>query len=617
LISLCLGSVLVYLTLRSKGNHGIGVDNGSSAILFGWRFTPTLVAVLYTQMTVILFEDVKRTEPFARLANAPSGGAKAYGTLLQTPRAWWSIFIDACFRRKRIGHTSWSLVCAALINVLALLAISPLSSALLTSEEALVPKAVDFTRIIPRSNVKIPMVPNRDTYYRTINAVFRNVTTSAWLNDTSLSFPFWPTAESAQFGPNLESPFGAWQANTTTLKHNYECEEMKLESADMNLKQYSGVYTTQRYGPFNGTQPMVTFLLTSSVGCRYELTVHPFVDLAIAGGVRWSNASTFYMNGKSDFMYLGGRPLAGGVNPTSLFARINASDQCNGRDIITMNTPWTVPLVFTPGRPPTIPVNQTYERSPRFRMRGLLCSPEYLMANQTMKVYTSGESRQALETSSETWRKVPASFIDVPQFQASSNQDEWKTFVDTNSMYVMPTIEPGGGFKAGFSGMAPLLGALSNFNVTAMLDDPEIAQRAASIKGRFFMETLRGVFDNTDFVRTDVTMGEATIVQSRVVVLAEIGITLASLFFLSSTLLILVFWSSRPSYRPLNLRSDPASTVGLGLLLDQRNGGLSAIRRMHHASRANLYTELQRETYLTSKNVLMKGDNDAGMSTLS
>lgn len=178
---------------------------------------PTLIAVLYTQMTVILFEDVKRTEPFTRLAKAPRGGTSAYGTLLQAPRAWWAIFIDVCFRRKKLGHTSWTLICAALVNTIALLAISPLSSALLTSEEARVPKAVEFTRIIPKSNTQIPMSPTRETYYRTMNALLRNVSTSAWLTDTSLAFPFWPTSESAQFGPSLESAFGAWNTETTTV----------------------------------------------------------------------------------------------------------------------------------------------------------------------------------------------------------------------------------------------------------------------------------------------------------------------------------------------------------------------------------------------------------------
>lgn len=87
-----LGIAISLLIWYSQHHYGIGTDNGSSAILFGWRFTPTLLAVLYTQMTVILFEDAKRTEPFARLAQAPSEGVSAYGTVLQTPRAWWAIF---------------------------------------------------------------------------------------------------------------------------------------------------------------------------------------------------------------------------------------------------------------------------------------------------------------------------------------------------------------------------------------------------------------------------------------------------------------------------------------------------------------------------------------------
>ena len=88
-MSLILGIALACICWYSKKNHGLGQDDGSSAILFGWRFTPTLVAVFYTQMVVILFEDSKRTEPFARLANAPPGGAAAYGTILQTPKAWY------------------------------------------------------------------------------------------------------------------------------------------------------------------------------------------------------------------------------------------------------------------------------------------------------------------------------------------------------------------------------------------------------------------------------------------------------------------------------------------------------------------------------------------------
>jgi hypothetical protein len=239
--SLALGIVTLALVLYSQRHYGHGADNGSSAILFEWRFTPTLLAVLYTQLTVILFEDAKRTEPFARLAKVPARGATARGTVLEPPREWWSILLDALFKRKAIGRTSWCLVCAALINVLAQLAISPLSSALLTSEEVVISKAVEFSRTIPRNGAQLRLVTNRETYFRTMAALMRNMSTSAWVTDSSVTLPFWPS-EHAQFGPEITSSSGTWKTQPTTLSHSLSCEDTTLLSADMTQKRYSGAY---------------------------------------------------------------------------------------------------------------------------------------------------------------------------------------------------------------------------------------------------------------------------------------------------------------------------------------------------------------------------------------
>lgn len=619
LLCLLFGSLLVYLTIHSERNHGLGADNGSSAILFGWRFTPTLVAVLYAQMTVILFEDAKRTEPFARLAKAPAGGASTYGTLLQTPRAWWSIFIDVCFRRKRTGHTSWCLLCAALANVLALLAISPLSSALLTSEEVLVPKSVEFARLVPKLETRLPMNPNRETSYRAMNALFRNVSTSAWLSDTNLTFPYWPAHESAQFGPALKSSFSAWEANTITFESRYDCQEMKLETVRLISKQFSGVYTVQNYGPINGTQPMVEFVLTSGDGCKYEMAVHPAADLASNGGVTWSNATTFLPTSPK-VLPVGGRPYKFGVSPTHIYARVNASKKCSGRDIVIINTAWTVPIEKPAAqRSPFIPANQTYERSPYFRMRGLLCESQYFMSNQTLKTTISTNTRQALDTSAEPQaehQEIPKTMIDVAEFQANMMHDDWKTYIDQNNMFLIPN-KLGNGMYPGFSGVGPLLATPYQYNVSAMLDDMDLAKQAESIKGRFFMETVREAFDSKTFMDSKTVAGAATMIETRVVVLTEIGITLSVLFFVSAIALILVFWSSRLSIRPLNLRSDPASTIGLGLLINRRSGGLSALKGMHNIPRTELYHALQDDNYFTANDTLLKGDRSAGKTTFS
>jgi hypothetical protein len=356
---------------------------------------------------------------------------------------------------------------------------------------------------------------------------------------------------------------------------------------------------------------MVTFVLTSSDGCRYEITTHPAVDLASNGGVTWSNASTYFLTTPST-LPLGGRMYVGGVGPNNLFARVNASDQCHGRDIITLNTPWSAPLNRTAQDGLFLPSNQTYTRSPKFRMRGILCDSRYSMGQQSINMTMLGSIQQIPNTSSNSrmaYQKIPDNFIDISQFQANSMKDDWNSYFDVKSTIVNSMD----GSYPLYTGMAPLLAAPSGYNVPLMLDDPNLVQRAGSMKGRLFMETLREAFENRNLVENDLIVGEATVVENRVVILTEIGFTLAALFFTTSILLLTVFWTSRLFFRPLNLRSDPASTIGLGLLLKRRLDGLSAVKDMHQASRVDFYTSLQGHKYLTSDNTLVQGDRNTGM----
>jgi hypothetical protein len=568
-------------------------------------------------MTVILFENLKRTEPFARLASAPVGGASAYGTILQTPRAWWAIFIDVCFRRKRVGTTTWSLVCAAVVNVIALIAISPLSSALFTSEEVLVPKRVDFERIIPRTNTSLQADPTRETYFRTMSAATMDVSTSVWVTDSVLAFPIFPKTEAAQFRPSLVSSYSRWSAETTTVKSTYECQDMKLESANFTSKRYSNTYTKQGYGPINGTQPMVTFVLTHGSGCRYELSVHPAADIAVAGGVTWSNATTFFPTTASVLPIggiTGGRIHSPNVTATDIYARVNATEQCKGRDIIIMSTPWTAPTFEV--QYGFVPTNQTFDHSPDFSMRAMLCQSRYFVANSAMNALILGGSETVLNTSTQNhkeYREASNSddIIDVPAFQALSMGDDWSGYFDQKSILIdtAKTAAATSGFKAevknlGFSSMGPLLAAASGFNISYMMQDSGLAQRAASLKGRFFQETLREVFTKPKLVETEDIVGEGTMVETRVVVLAEIAITLASSFFASSILLSVIFWRSRLAHRPLNLTSDPSSTIGLSLMINQRLSRSSTCK-VCMAHRKSISIQLCKERSISLQTIVL------------
>jgi len=58
------------------------------------------------------------------------------------------------------------------------------------------------------------------------------------------------------------------------------------------MKNYSGAYDVLGHGPYKGTQPMITYLLSSDDGCTYEITLHPSISFAYNGGLIWSNNLT-------------------------------------------------------------------------------------------------------------------------------------------------------------------------------------------------------------------------------------------------------------------------------------------------------------------------------------
>jgi hypothetical protein len=622
--SLSLGVATLALVLYSQRHHGLGADDGSSAILFGWRFTPTLLAVLYTQLTAILFEDAKRTEPFARLAKAPAHGATARGTVIQTSRAWWSVFLDALFKRKAIGKTSWCLVCAALINILALLVISPLSSALLTSEEVVISKAVEFHRIIPGDNAQMPLVTNRETCFRTMAALMRNISTSAWVSDSSVTLPFWPSSEHAQLGPDIISSPGTWKTETTTLSHSLSCEKMTLMGADMTQKWFSGAYDVLGHGPYNGTQPMVTFALVSDDGCRYEMTMHPIVGIAYNGGLAWSNTSTLNM-WPDGVAFIGQIPFAPNITTTSPYARFNFTKECRDRDIILLSTPWTQPINISMGQSGNVPMNQTYERSPGFRMEGLLCESQYHMESRYVSASLSG-TKQTVVTNTSSMspgrESIPEALVNSSVFEASALRDNWREYFNTNAMlrdadraaggYLDPNVQPNRRTPAtAFSGMGPLLGALYSFNISAMLADGNFAENAARVKGRLFTESLRDALMNSKAVQFEAVSGEMSTVEDRVVVIHEIGVTIAALFLVSLLLLTAVYWVSRLAYRPLNLRTDPSSTVGLSMLLHPRLASASTFNKLHQVPNTKLNSALRSETFYTTDGSLHESNTSS------
>jgi hypothetical protein len=139
-VSLVLSIVLATLCWQSYKNHGLGDEVGSTGLFFGWRYTPTIVAVFFTQAIVQIAEDVKRTEAYARMASPET--VKAKFTLFYSPRVWWkSIFIG--FSRKRSGgYRGWALTLSSLAAGVSILGISAFSSSLLVAKDVLTKESV-------------------------------------------------------------------------------------------------------------------------------------------------------------------------------------------------------------------------------------------------------------------------------------------------------------------------------------------------------------------------------------------------------------------------------------------------------------------------------------------
>jgi len=170
-VSLVLAIVLAVLCWYSAKNQGLGKDDGSTGLLVGWRYTPTIIAVLFAQGCVIIAEDVKRTEAFARMASLEPIEAKY--TLFYVPRVWWKSVFEGFSQKRSGGHKRWVLAFSSLAAGISLVFISTFSSSVVIAKEVVSRGSVELQRHTFEQNGTLPLVPRRDTYFHTITLPLR------------------------------------------------------------------------------------------------------------------------------------------------------------------------------------------------------------------------------------------------------------------------------------------------------------------------------------------------------------------------------------------------------------------------------------------------------------
>jgi hypothetical protein len=189
LLSTISATLVMILRWHSETHGGIGSE---SSAIFGWRFVPTLFAVVYTQLVAMILGAVKKTEPFARLARPIERVPVARYTLLENSKPWWTTLVHGFQKRRNRSSWNWSTIFCCITFMLTTLGISPLSAALLSTRNMQRSSSVELSRLVLNDTIPLSLRRERSTYLRTTGALLQNYSTSPWVTDEFFVLPFWP-----------------------------------------------------------------------------------------------------------------------------------------------------------------------------------------------------------------------------------------------------------------------------------------------------------------------------------------------------------------------------------------------------------------------------------------
>jgi hypothetical protein len=580
--TLGLIAIITYLWIKSRNEYGLGNDDGTALFSFGWRYTPTLLAVLYIQLVMMLFEDIQRTEPFSLLARVQ--GAEASSTLMQRSRPWWEVLFYGVANKD--GKRSWVLLCSCLVHVLAFLAIAPLSSSLLSSAEVAVSRKTEFSTMKPSTAGPLQLQPQGDTKFRTISNIVQNVTTSAWISGPYVIFPSWPTSEGPlPLGGILSQKVQNWITESMVYQLQYECQSTNMKS----YKNTTVVIRNNITEIFNGIEKVVftdqnlyptSVELVTSYGCTY------LVDLPISsstsylldtGGIVWTKFSpSTYFPSLSDFPR---GPLS----------------QCHPEpDYVFMTTPWDR------CDPSSI---DCFAAALRVNTTTLshICTSTYYQAELPLSIDVSPKSTEIgfnVTLFHEKRIPIPETAFNASRLNAYRYSSDWLG-------YLSNTISTAGQYSSlrysslvpSFEDAAAFLGAVYDWNLADMMQRSDIPEQASRIQARIFGELLHVSMIQPDGSIVHPQPGSVVEMQRRIVVTPEIATTLAALLALSMGLLALMCWLSRLSRRPLNLRQDPATVISTASLIGTYPTPCPRISNLDQASGSDMEFALKECRY--------------------
>lgn len=586
--SIAITATVYLLYWRSHKNNGLCTVD---AAVPGWKFVPTLLAVLYTQLTAMILGAIKRTEPFAKMAKPEDCVPVARYTLLEKAKPWW-ITLGQGFQKKRNGGSmNWILVLSCSIYVLAILGVSPISAALLDTKEVQQTSSAPLVRLaMPNGSILQPRA-ERDTYLRTMGALFQNYSTSPWITDQHVILPFWPEDSVKPSLPwNSWTPStGVWEAETTIFRNDFVCAPLIMKKKNMWLND-SENRTLEVGKPY-----IASALLESDNGCQFNVTVN--VSLTYKIYDRRATLLNYDWISWSDIRRLN----FGDDYAPDPIVRLN--EDCHEKEIILMSTPW---LKFQKTTPRMLDNATTLAYA---------CHSDHSMAVIPARA-TSTSTGLFVDFDKEVFDRtripVPPETLDLQELQNIYTDLAWSKYIPQRSAFTSPMNEQV------FAGPGAVLGAGYNFSVPRMMADTNLPHVAARFRHRFSAEVIGASLQGAGFLEEQRTVGSRSESVRKVSVSGQAASVICALLLLSSCALVTLIWLTRANKRSLNISHDPSTLLGTGIWA---SGNLALLRKfasLDLATRKSLKIELTDRVFISKNGMFDEKETvgkDASKST--
>jgi hypothetical protein len=571
-----LGSILLHW--QSQKSQGLCSED---VAMFGWKFIPTFITVVYSRFTAILLENAQRTEPWARMARPSSSVPGATFTILEKPRSWWVALTSGMRKNRNGGVRSWVVVLCCTVHILAVLVISPLSAALLgTKVLQITVDSVSMKRAVPTGGPDLKFRADRGTFIRTSVALLQNYSSSPWVTDDYFVLPFWPAdLENTQWSPYYASP-QRWSAMTHVFKADFKCSRLELTGTEYYLRPSTDEESLRN---MTNAPYLASIQLEAEGGCTYNLTFnatalgYSIPDMYVSGIGSWSNIDTF---------------LRGALKDND--ARIILGERCQEDESILLSTQWFEKMLLK------------QEFLEPFSAAGYVCNASYIVAEMAVQASLT-ETSFVVEVDQREFGRIiatnPPKRLDFSSIRDVILASEFFDYVpqstgnDSFGYNDAPAWVP-------FQGATALLSTMYSQNMTAMIQDPDLPSKAARIRRRFFVETLYTTFSASGTTTEEIVSGTKSSRERQVIVSMPVASVICGLSIFSFALLVIVLLLLRSGHRRLNTFHDPTTVAGILSMAQSNDVLLSMFRSIRPYSRRIVKARLRHHVFVTSPGTL-------------